>query len=240
MITNAVPIAPRVPTTIMITPQQAQMLMAQRFAAGTAIVPSNIVGNVRMAGGQVALAPRFTGPNNVTTMQGINMLSGQIPGVQNIVPRFTVTQNQMIASLNNQNQQAPVSILQTIKQEPNAAGHRASPKTSTLSMQVNQSAVNTVVMPTSTLTQVKGSSPLPGVVTYRFRQVTPATVASSNAANIAIMKESVKKLKEFFQNLISLASGPNQPPEIGRNVRDLVQNVMVSIWMLTSCVLSGY
>ncbi len=225
MVTNTVPIAPRMPTTIMITPQQAQVLMAQRFGAGTTIVPSNILSNVRMTGGQVPLVPRLTGPNNVTAMSGINMMAGQIQGVQNLVPRLTLTQNQIIASLANQNTQSPpIGIVQTIKQESNTSGLTVA--TQVASSNPGQSAGT--VLPAATLTQVKGSSPVPGVVTYRFRQVTPTTIATTNANNVAVMKESVKKLKEFFQNLISLASGSNQPPEIGRSVRELVQNVMVS------------
>eukprot|EP00794_Sanderia_malayensis_P019185 gene19185-21107_t len=238
MVTNAVPIAPRMPTTIMITPQQAQVLMAQGFGAGTTIVPSSILGNVRMTGGgQVPLVPRLTGPNSVAAMTNM-MAGGQIQGVQSIVPRLTLTQNQMIASLSNQNQAShPIGIVQTIKQEPNTSS-----LTITQVPSSNQAQSSTTVMPTTTLTQVKGSSPVPGVVTYRLRQVTPTTALSANTAtsstataaaaaaaaanNVTIMKESVKKLKEFFQNLISLASGPNQPPDIGRSVKELVQNVM--------------
>ena len=215
MLSSTVPIAPR----IMITPQQAQMLIEQRFA-GTTIVPSNIVGNVRMAGAPVPLVPRMVGgPNAVTAVSGINMIAGQIPRMQNIVSRM----------------QAPQSVIlaHNIKQEPNTStSHRTSPKTNALTMQQAQAvAPSSVGLPSTTLTQVKGTSPVPGVVTYRFRQVNPGVGSgNANANNLAIMKESVKKLKEFFQNLISLACGPNQPPDIGRSVKELVQNVMVSIY----------
>ena len=214
MLTNAVPIAPRMPpTTIMITPAQAQMLMAQRFA-GTTLVPSNLVGNVRMTGGQVPLVPRLTGPNSVTAVSGINMMTGQMPGVQNIVSRLPQPQQVILAP--------------NVKQEASASGHGSSPKPANIAMQPQFSSPASVGLPSSTLTQVKGPSPVPGVVTYRFRQVNPAVSAGTNTNNVAVMKESVKKLKEFFQNLISLACGPNQPPDIGRSVKELVQNVMVS------------
>ena len=213
MLSSTVPIAPR----IMITPQQAQMLIEQRFQ-GTALVPSNIVGNVRMAGAPLPLVPRMAGaPNTVTAVSGINMMTGQIPRMQNIVSRMQAPQ--------------PVILAQNIKQEPNASTSQgASPKPNSFTMQQAQIAATSVGLPSTTLTQVKGSSPVPGVVTYRFRQVNPGvTAANANANNLAIMKESVKKLKEFFQNLISLACGPNQPPDIGRSVKELVQNVMVSM-----------
>ncbi len=221
IIASAVPIAPRMPTTIMITPQQAQALMAQRFGSGTTIVPSSILGNVRMSGAQVPLAPRLTGPNNLTSMS-MNMMSGQIPGIQSISSRLTLAQNQLITS---QNQSPPVGVVQTIKQEPNASSNSPKPSSMTMQSISNPLQSNAIVMPSASLTQVKGTSPIPGVVTYRFRQVTPTTNANTN--NVTVMKESVKKLKEFFQNLISLASGPNQPPDIGNNVKELVQNVMV-------------
>ena len=217
ILSSTVPIAPR----IMITPQQAQMLIEQRFA-GTTLVPSNIMGNVRMAGAPVPLVPRMAGgPNAVTAVSGINMIAGQIPRMQNIVSRM----------------QAPQSVIlaQNIKQDPNTStSHRTSPKPNTLAMQQQSQAVpSSVGLPSTTLTQVKGTSPVPGVVTYRFRQVNPGvTTANANANNLAVMKESVKKLKEFFQNLISLACGPNQPPDIGRSVKELVQNVMVSIFKI--------
>lgn len=214
MLSSTVPIAPR----IVITPQQAQMLIEQRFA-GTTLVPSNVVGNVRMAGAPVPLVPRMAGgPNTVTAVSSINMMTGQIPGMQNIVSRM----------------QAPQSVIltQNIKQEASiSTSPGTSPKPSGLTMQQAQAVASSVGLPSTTLTQVKGSSPVPGVVTYRFRQVNPTSVnanANANATNLAIMKESVKKLKEFFQNLISLACGANQPPEIGRSVKELVQNVMVS------------
>ena len=211
ILSSTVPIAPR----IMITPQQAQMLIEQRFP-GTTLVPSNIVGNVRMTGTPVPLVPRMAGvPNTVTAVSGINMITGQIPRMQSIVSRMQTPQSVILAP--------------NIKQETNtSAPHRTSPKPNTLAMQQGQAAPSSVGLPSTTLTQVKGTSALPGVVTYRFRQVNPG-VNTANANNLAIMKESVKKLKEFFQNLISLACGPNQPPEIGRSVKELVQNVMVSI-----------
>ncbi|XP_065064559.1 transcription initiation factor TFIID subunit 4-like [Rhopilema esculentum] len=213
VLSNTVPIAPRMPTTIMLTPQLSQMLAAQGFA-GTALVPSNLVGNVRMAGTPLPLAPRLTGPNTVTAVSGINLMTGQIPGVQNIVSRLPAPQ--------------PVILTQNAKQEPNTStGRGNSPKPNTIAMQAPLSSAVTIGLPSSTLTQVKGTSPVPGVVTYRFRQVNPAAAVSNiNASNVAVMKESVKKLKEFFQNLISLACGPNQPPDIGRSVKELVQNVM--------------
>ena len=99
------------------------------------------------------------------------------------------------------------------------------------------------------LTQVKGvTASVPGQVNYRFRQINPtasvghpslvngvsaaATAANSAATanNAIMMKESVKRLKEFFQNLINLACGPNQPPEIGKMVKELVHNLMVLIY----------
>lgn len=210
---STVPIAPR----IVLTHQQAQMLIDQSFA-GTTLVPSNLVGNVRMAGAPVPLVPRMAGgPNAVTAVSGINMMTGQIPGMQNIVSRMQATQ--------------PVILAQNMKQEPSiSTSPGTSPKPNNLAMQQAQTAATSIGLQSTTLTQVKGTSPVPGVVTYRFRQVNPgAMAANTNANNLAIMKESVKKLKEFFQNLISLACGPNQPPEIGRSVKELVQNVMVSI-----------
>jgi len=97
------------------------------------------------------------------------------------------------------------------------------------------------------LTQVKGvTASVPGQLNYRFRQTNPTasvghpvlvngvavgvpTTNSSATNNAIMMKESVKRLKEFFQNLINLACGPNQPPDIGKMVKELVHNLMVLI-----------
>ena len=96
-------------------------------------------------------------------------------------------------------------------------------------------------IPGTSIAQVKSNaSIIPGQINYRFRQVNPnpavpaSQVTTVNgvtqqaaAANITMMKESVKRLKEFFQNLINLACGASQPPEIGKMVKELVHNLMV-------------
>ena len=234
MISNTVPIAPRIPTTIMITPQQAQLLMAQRLTGGATLVPSNILGNVRMAGGQVPLS-RLTAPNNTTGMP-VSMLQGQMAGMPAIAPRLAIPPGQLNAHGVKPGQSVSPAYSQqqvTVKQEPGRIIKQETLPKHTIVMQSGLTTTSqTNSMPATTLTQVKGtSSPIPGVVTYRFRQVTPASIAGgtpSPPVNVGqLMKESVKKLKEFFQNLISLACGPNQPPEIGRSVKELVQNVMV-------------
>ena len=197
-ITNTVPIAPRPGTNIMITPRQAQLLMAQRFGPNATLIPNNIL--ARMPGG-IPLMPRM-GTGGIAVPPVMNT---HIPGIRTLGVR-------------------PPSILgMSQKNDPN--------------IRMNPPLVAT------SLTQVKPntSTAVPGQVNYRFRQVNPQStvapvsngmLAPNSAANITMMKESVKRLKEFFQNLINLACGPNQPPEIGKMVKELVHNLMVRLHVI--------
>lgn len=202
---STVPIAPRLgATNIVITPRQAQILMAQQRFANPALLRSNLI--ARMPGG-IPVIPRIPGHGGAIAVPPI--MNTQIPGLGN-VPRAII----------------------------NMTGTKHDPRVMQLNVPLNTTAAS--------LTQIKQTNAgIPGQVNYRFRQVTPssssgqsaatvngvttASSASSSTANITMMKESVKRLKEFFQNLINLACGPNQPPEIGRMVKELVHNLMVYI-----------
>lgn len=196
---TTIPIAPRLGTNIVITPRQAQILMAQqRFA--NPLLRSNLI--ARMPGA-IPVIPRIHGPTGAIAVPPV--MNTQIPGLGTL----------------------PRAIM-------NMTGTKHDPRIMQLNVPLNT---------TASLTQIKQTpNTIPGQINYRFRQVNPliaqpATVngvttssASTNStANITMMKESVKRLKEFFSNLINLACGPNQPPEIGRMVKELVHNLMVYI-----------
>lgn len=183
---GAIPIAPRV----MITPRQAQLLMAAQPHFNPALLGNNLI---RMPGG-IPVMPRIPGHNIAVPP----VMNTQIPGL-GAIPRGT--------------------ILNMVKHDPRI-------------IRMPAGAVSSVA-----LSQVKGlTTSVPTHVNYRFRQVTPTSnnappngVAAAAAAqsNVTMMRESVKRLKEFFQNLINLACGPNQPPDIGKMVKELVHNLMV-------------
>lgn len=220
-ITNTVPIAPRIGTNIMITPaRHAQLLMAQRLGTN-ALLPSNLI--AQMPGG-LPVVPRIPGSSIAVPP----IMNTQIPGIRTVVgPRGP-------------------SIITNMTQ-------KVDPR-----LQMNAR------IPGTSLAQIKSNaSIIPGQINYRFRQVNPnsaaaaAAVAASQvttvngvtpqaaAASITMMKESVKRLKEFFQNLINLACGANQPPEIGKMVKELVHNLMVIVYWILSydfvvgCILSN-
>lgn len=184
---GAIPIAPRV----MITPRQAQMIMAAQPHFNPALLGNNII---RMPGG-IPVMPRIPGHNIAVPP----VMNTQIPGL-GAIPRGT--------------------ILNMVKHDPRI-------------IRMPAGAVSSVA-----LSQVKGlATSVPTQVNYRFRQVTPTSsnappngvtaAAAAAQSNVTMMRESVKRLKEFFQNLINLACGPNQPPEIGKMVKELVHNLMV-------------
>lgn len=181
---GAIPIAPRV----MITPRQAQMIMAAQPHFNPALLGNNII---RMPGG-IPVMPRIPGHNIAVPP----VMNTQIPGL-GAIPRGT--------------------ILNMVKHDPRI-------------IRMPAGAVSSVA-----LSQVKGlATSVPTQVNYRFRQVTPTSsnappngVTAAAQSNVTMMRESVKRLKEFFQNLINLACGPNQPPEIGKMVKELVHNLMV-------------
>lgn len=202
---SAVPIAPRLGTNIVLTPRQAQILMAQqRF---NPLLRNNLI--ARMPG-TIPVMPRIHGPRGTIAVPPIinTQISGHVPRAIINMAGAKVIDPQMMMRMN-------------------------------------------VPLTTASLTQIKQTANvIPGQINYRFRAVnpnissqpppTPVTVngvtttssvnsTNNTAVNITMMKESVKRLKEFFQNLINLASGPNQPPEIGRMVKELVHNLMVLI-----------
>lgn len=205
-ITSTVPIAPRLGANIMITPRQAHLLMAQRFGHNAALIQNNVLTGIP---GGIQVIPRVVQPGGVTIA---------VPPVMNT--------------------QIPPGIRTLTARTPNVVNMLQKPD---IRMRMNSPLAAT------SLTQIKTSnSVIPGQINYRFRQVGPSQVNPANttsapativngasqansAANITMMKESVKRLKEFFQNLINLACGPNQPPEIGKLVKELVHNLMVRI-----------
>lgn len=199
-----VSIAPKVTNTVPIAPR----------------IGSNIMITPRQA--QILMAQRF-GPNAALLP---NTLIARMPGaIPTVVPRIP---GHTIAVPPIMNTQIPG--IRTV-------GQRGS--TGIINMDPSKARMRMNVPLTAALTKVKGSvgNHVPGQVNYRFRQVNPGNVtnqvtngvsAQQAAANMNMMKESVKRLKEFFQNLINLASGPNQPPEIGKMVKELVHNLMVS------------
>lgn len=202
-ITSTVPIAPRLGANIMITPRQAHLLMAQRFGHNAALIQNNVLTGIP---GGIQVIPRVVQPGGVTIA---------VPPVMNT--------------------QIPPGIRTLTARTPNVVNMLQKPD---IRMRMNSPLAAT------SLTQIKTSnSVIPGQINYRFRQVGPSQVNPANttsapativngasqansAANITMMKESVKRLKEFFQNLINLACGPNQPPEIGKLVKELVHNLM--------------
>lgn len=214
IISNAVPIAPRIATNIgtniMITPRHAQILMSRHLGPNAALLQGNMI--AQMPGG-ISVVPRIPGG----TIAVPPIMNTQIPaGLRPVVPGGR-------PNILNMTQQHKQKVL---------------PRMASLSSQI----------PGTSLAQVtSNTSILPGQINYRFRQVNPNSVlpasqptssvngvttpaaAQAQAANVTMMKESVKRLKEFFQNLINLACGPNQPPEIGRMVKELVHNLMVNI-----------
>ncbi|XP_066936097.1 transcription initiation factor TFIID subunit 4-like [Clytia hemisphaerica] len=191
---GAVPIAPR----LMVTPQQARLLMAARpHHFNPALLQSNLV---RMPGGAtIPVMPRMPGHPGMPVPPVMNT---QIPGI----PRGAI-------------------ISMTGKPDPRIIRMPGGPSS-------------------IALTQVKGlATSVPGQVNYRFRQIHPTSIpaasvvngvssaasaaaSASSANNVTMMRESVKRLKEFFQNLINLACSPNQPPDIGKMVKELVHNLM--------------
>lgn len=184
---GAIPIAPRV----MITPRQAQLLMAAQPHFNPALLGNNLI---RMPPGGIPVMPRMPGHGIAVPP----VMNTQIPGL-GAIPRGT--------------------ILNMVKQDPRI-------------IRMPAGAVSSV----AALSQVKGLSTT-GPTQYRFRHVNPVNTSASNgvtpasaataANNVTMMRESVKRLKEFFQNLINLACGPNQPPDIGKMVKELVHNLMV-------------
>lgn len=195
---TVVPIAPRI-SNIMITPRQTNILMAPRgYGPGATLIQNSLV--ARMPPGVV---PRMEGLTSIALPPS---MASQIRGVSNMGHAITMSSDQ------SKNIGKP-----------------------------NPMQMNTPV--TATLTRIKPSnSNVPGQVTYRFRPVNPASSvhtsnlssnlagqqqANASAASFNMMKESVKRLKEFFHNLINLACGPGQPPEIGKMVKELVHNLMV-------------
>ena len=165
----AVPIAPRL-GNIMITPRQAQLIMAQQPFANPQLIRSNLI--ARMPG-TIPVMPRIPGPGIAVPP----VMNTQIPGLA-AVPRGAII---------NMSQKHDPRIIR-------------------------------MPLSTTTLTQVKGvTTSVPGQVNYRFRQMNPSSttteqsgttsvangVSTTNAtANVTVMRESVKRLKEFFQNLI--------------------------------------
>ena len=196
-IKGAVPIAPRV----MITPRQAQLLMAAQPHFNPALLGNNLI---RMGPGGIPVMPRIPGHGIAVPP----VMNTQIPGIGPI-PRG--------------------AILNMVKQDPRI-------------IRMPAGAVSTLA-----LSQVKGlTTSIPTQVNYRFRQVNPTTNntpvngVTSATNNVTMMRESVKRLKEFFQNLINLACGPNQPPDIGKMVKELVHNLMVHIWLFIKISFRDY
>ena len=199
-------------------------LMSNNVSSQVSIAPkiTNTVNIAPRLGANIMITPRqiFMAQRFASNALINNNLITRMPGNIQVVPRVPAgTQIPIPPVMNTQ-----IHNIRTV--DPNNLND--------LRMRMN-SPVN----PTS-LTQIKANNPAPPCqVNYRFRapnsndgNAAPPTSNVSNLqnnnANITIMKESVKRLKEFFQNLINLACAPNQPPEIGKMVKELVHNLMVS------------
>jgi len=200
-----------------------QVSIAPKIANTVPIAPrlgSNIMITPRQA--QILMAHQRFGANPALLH---NTFIARVPG--NIpVPRMPGSTIAVPPIMNTQ-----IPGIRTVNQQP--GGINMSPRPGGARIRMNSP------LSATSLTQIKGTNSLiPGQINYRFRQVNPATsvnnqvnnaaAAQANANNITMMKESVKRLKEFFQNLINLACGPNQPPEIGKMVKELVHNLMQS------------
>ncbi|XP_065676167.1 transcription initiation factor TFIID subunit 4-like [Hydra vulgaris] len=190
---------------------------------------------------QVSIAPKITNTVNIAPRLGTNIMITPRQAQIFMAQRFG--SNSLIN--NNLISQMPGNI-QVIPRVPTGAQIPIPPVMNTQIHNIRtvdpnnlndvRIRMNSPVNPTS-LTQIKTSNPVSCQMSYRFRppssnegNAAPATSVASNlqnnTANITIMKESVKRLKEFFQNLINLACAPNQPPEIGKMVKELVHNLM--------------
>ena len=232
------------------SPKQPMTPPASRQLVGAPI--SLIVNSVNSVTPQVSIAPKITNTVPIAPRLGTNImitprhaqllmaqrlgsnaallqsnLIAQMPGGIPVVPRIPGSAIAVPPIMNTQ-----IPGIRTV------VGHRG-PNIINMTQKVDPRMRMNSQIPGTSLAQVKtNASIIPGQINYRFRQVNPnSAVAASQvttvngvtpaAANITMMKESVKRLKEFFQNLINLACGANQPPEIGKMVKELVHNLMV-------------
>ncbi|XP_071890725.1 transcription initiation factor TFIID subunit 4B isoform X2 [Anas platyrhynchos] len=186
------------------------------MAEGTVLIRSS--SGQLMLVSQQAIARAQTQPQNNTSIQ---------PSVPSSTPtvRICAVQNSGTQLL----KKAVVTPVKTLSQTTNAVVSTVQPP-AVIQPAAATASVTTVtaVKPSSTGTPVK--LPVTGPPAQSISQKAVSvkaegtTVAQTSAS--AEMLENVKKCKNFLATLIKLASSGPQAPEMGQNVKNLVQNLL--------------